>query len=84
MKKQGRRWSVLLSFWVLFLCLGISAAPAGAEEMLQNTGFESYDANTLVPDNWTLIDGGVAITGSYVYADSASVYSLGGNCRGSG
>ena len=61
------------------LLLGLfSAGPAGAVEVLQNTSFESYDAGTLVPDNWQVIDGSVVVYSGDVYDGTVSIYSLGG------
>ncbi|WP_319526484.1 dockerin type I domain-containing protein [uncultured Desulfosarcina sp.] len=49
--------------------------------MLQNTSFESYDAGTLVPDNWTLLDGSVQVYEGDVYDGAVSIYSLGGTAE---
>ena len=78
MKKQCFWFRVAVLFAVL-LCLGLFPGPAGAQEMLQNTGFESYDAITLVPDNWVMIDGSVQAYTGEASTGSASVYSLGGS-----
>ncbi len=63
---------------LLLAALFLWPAGACAEEMLQNTGFETYDAGTLVPDNWSVLEGSVESYTDKVYEDSASVYSLGG------
>ncbi|PIE73720.1 MAG: hypothetical protein CSA20_01980 [Deltaproteobacteria bacterium] len=65
----------------VFVLAAFLAMPVmvNAEEMLQNTGFETYDASTLVPDNWTVIEGSAEAYTGDVNEGSASVYSLGGN-----
>ena len=46
--------------------------------MLQNPSFENYDANTLAPDHWQVINGNVQVYTGDVYDGSVSAYSLGG------
>ncbi len=62
----------------ILMCCLFFAARAGAEEMLLNGSFESYNAATLVPDNWQVIDGNVQIYTEHSYDGNVSVYSLGG------
>ena len=76
---KQRTWlmqTVLLLVFTVFM--GVFAVPAGAEEMLQNPSFESYDAGTLVPDHWQVLAGSVEIHANQAYDGAVSVYSLGG------
>ena len=73
--RQAKNWFVPLA---VFLCIGLLTGPASAVEVLQNTSFESYDAGTLVPGDWQVLDGNVAIYADQASDGSVSVYSPGG------
>ena len=75
--KQRFRQTCAVVLSALFLGL-VLISHAQAVEMLQNNSFESYDAGTLVPDNWIVIEGSVQAYTGDVYEGSASAYSLGG------
>ncbi len=75
---EKRCWQTRAALLAVLLLGLVFTSPAGAVEMLQNTSFESYDAGTLVPDNWQVLAGNAAISSDYAYDGSVSVYSLGG------
>nr|MBL0715899.1 hypothetical protein [Desulfobacterales bacterium] len=79
--KRYIRLPYITAIFTAILCLGVFAGVAAAVEVLQNTSFENYDAGTLVPDNWQVLDGSVQVYAEDAFDGAVSAYSLGGTAQ---